>query len=109
MASPGEPIRLVVEAAMSLQAFDELAAELRPIGFEATHTPGWEERGRFGIWEILLRVLDPVDDAAAAALVGAVVGWVKARRRQGATAGMVKVYGPDGKLLKEVRVDPERE
>jgi hypothetical protein len=86
--------------------FDELADELRALGFDPTYAPGLEERGRgLDIGEILLRVWDQIDEATIGALMATVIGWTRRIRRSPSPPVMVKLYGPDGKVLKEVPVE----
>lgn len=103
-----ELVRLTVEAPpMPPWVFDEIAGELRELGFEASHTTGVEERSRVLAWEIALRVWDQIDEPTIAVLFAAFVGWIKRVRQQRASAGSVtlKLYGPDGKVIRETPVD----
>jgi hypothetical protein len=102
-------VPLTIEVPLiSRESFEELAADLRTLGFQATYSAGDEERQRFIVWEIVLRVWDFIDEPTAGAVVAAVVAWVRRRtQRDRRIPGTVKLYAPDGSLLKEIKVDHE--
>jgi hypothetical protein len=90
---------------------EELVEELRELGHAPTVVPGYEQRSAFQPLEIVIRLAEMVSEEATGAIVGAVVGWIRrvVLGRQGPRPDTVKLYGPNGEVLREVEVGPDEE
>jgi hypothetical protein len=108
----GEPIEVEVQARMSSADFDDLAAELRSLGYEARLAQPWEERSgdfpfgtpRLGLH---LQVWQWLAPPTAAALVGAAVAWIKRRRKTRLPIEVKLIYGPKERTIAKVSVEAD--
>jgi hypothetical protein len=104
-------VRVEVEGLIVPSSFEDLAAELAAVGFEATSRPGPEHRdpGQ-AVWEIVLWLRDDAGPDAIGILLSTSVAWVRIWLRQRARRPervTVKILGPNGRVLQAVRVDED--
>ena len=90
---------------------EELVEELRELGHEPTVVRGYEQRAAFQPLEIVIRLAEMVSEEATGAIVGAVVLWIRrvVRGRKGSRPDTVKLFGPNGQVLREVEVEPDED
>jgi hypothetical protein len=83
-----------------LAQVDPKTAEAVPPRFaSASALPGFEP-------EVLMIALPAVTGALANRVVGLAIDWLRKRAKRADSAQTVKLYGPDGKVIDEIRVSP---
>jgi hypothetical protein len=89
----------------------ELVEDLRGLGHEATVRPAAEVGWAFQTLEVVIRLAEQLADEAIVAIVAVTIAWIRrvAAKRRHPRAPSVRIYGPDGEVLREVEVDVEPE
>jgi len=83
-----------------LAQVDPKTAEAVPPRFASPSAlPGFEP-------EVLMIALPAVTGALANRVVGLAIDWLRKRAKRADSAQTVKFYGPDGKVIDEIRVSP---
>jgi hypothetical protein len=89
--------------------FQELVEDLRELGHEATVVPAYEQRAQFQPLEVVIRLVEDLGEEAIGAIVTVAVGWIRrvVHRRRGGRPNIVRLYGPNHEVLREVEVDED--
>lgn len=95
-----------------MPAYAALEDQLRGAGFEPTDRQAFEKRDAGTITLVAIYLADKISDDAISRLVGAVGAWAWEHIRpvlqgRGKTSTTIPIYGPDGEVIREVRVPVE--
>jgi hypothetical protein len=106
---------VLVESVRPLEApqLAGLADAVRDAGFEPAHSLPMERRSAGAVTFIALRLADAASVLLIEKLAVAMRHWVADRvmpqlRERGISSVTVPIYGPDGEVLTEVQVTPQR-
>jgi hypothetical protein len=91
------------------EGLEQVVQELRALGHEPSFVPGRVEFDQFQPLDLVIRLAEMLGAEAVSAIVDVTVRWIRrvARGRRGRRSDTVKIYGPNGEVLREVEVQPD--